>query len=176
MLYRDISKLILTAYSNYLLAITVAFVIGMDQLTKHMVSSTMNPYESWPRTGFIRITNSSNTGTAFGLLQDQTAFLILASVFAIGFLYYFYRTQALNNRMLRLAIGLQLGGAVGNLIDRVRLGAVVDFVDVGPWPIFNLADSSIVCGIAILITVILLKRKEPQPLTDSPESANKDTT
>ena len=130
----------------------------------------MHPYESWPKTGFLRITNSSNTGTAFGLLQDQTAFLIVASVFAIGFLYYFYRTQALNNHLFKLAIGLQLGGALGNLIDRVRLGAVVDFVDVGPWPIFNIADSSIVSGIVILIAVILLKKNERQPESNSPEA------
>ena len=75
-------------------------------------------------------------------------------MFAIGFLFYFYRTRALSYPMLRLAIGLQLGGAVGNLIDRLRHGAVVDFIDVGPWPTFNVADSSIVVGILLLAVML----------------------
>jgi signal peptidase II len=99
--------------------------------------------------------------------------LIVASAFAIGFLVYFYRTHAMPRRLLRFAIGLQLGGAFGNLFDRVRDGAVVDFIDVGPWPIFNLADSSIVVGMAILIGVLVLadegSEKELRPLQSADE-------
>ena len=65
---------------------------------------------------------------------------------------------ALPSRLLRLAIGLQLGGAFGNLIDRVRVGAVVDFIDVGRWPVFNLADSCVVVGITLLAATVLLDR------------------
>lgn len=155
-------------YRDSLLPATVVAVIVLDQLTKGVVRSAMDLRESWPDTGFLRITHGANTGTAFGLLPDQTTLLIVASFFAIGFLYYFYRTQALSSRLLRLAIGLQLGGAIGNLIDRVRLGAVVDFIDVGPWPIFNLADSAIVSGIAILIGVMLF-RSDFKPVPKSPD-------
>ena len=151
-------------YRDRLLSSTLLAVILFDQLTKYVVKNNLALRESWPDTGFVRLTHGTNTGTAFGLLPDQTLFLIVASIFAIAFLYYFYKTHTLSSRLLRLAIGLQLGGAVGNLIDRVRLGAVVDFIDVGPWPIFNVADSSIVTGIAILIGVMLFRADtRPEP-------------
>ncbi len=88
---------------------------------------------------------------------------IVASVIAIGFLIYFYRTYSPPSTLLRLAIGLQLGGAIGNLTDRLRLGAVVDFVDVGPWPIFNVADSSIVLGMALLVMILSSGKTRPDP-------------
>ena len=84
------------------------------------------------------------------------------SLVAIGFLFYFYRAHAMPSLVLRFAIGLQLGGAFGNLIDRVLNGKVVDFIDVGPWPIFNLADSSIVVGIFILMAVFLLTKESTE--------------
>ena len=139
-----------------LLIFTVIAVLGLDQFTKYLVRTTFSPGESWPTDGWVRITYGLNSGTAFGLFANQTVVLIVASVVAIGFLYYFYRTQAQPKVLLRFAIGLQLGGAFGNLLDRIVNGVVVDFIDVGPWPIFNLADSSIVVGIAILLGVILL--------------------
>ncbi len=137
-----------------LLISVVAGVFLLDQTSKYLVTRNLSPYESWPESGLVRIVHGSNTGTAFGLFPDQTTALIVASVFAIGFLFYFYRTQALPSRLLRLAIGLQLGGAFGNLLDRIDDGAVVDFIDVGWWPVFNVADSSITIGIAILIGAI----------------------
>ena len=88
------------------------------------------------------------------LKSEQVHFQFLRVVLsfgAIAFLIYFYRSYALSNPFLRLAIALLLGGAIGNLIDRIRLGAVIDFVDVGPWPIFNIADSAITVGIAIIV-------------------------
>ena len=150
-------------YRDKLLLLTIAVVFAADQLTKLLVNRYLALYESWPSEGFVRLTHGLNTGTAFGLLPNQTTVLIVASLLAIGFLYYFYRTQALPMRVLRLGIGLQLGGAFGNLIDRLRNGAVVDFIDVGPWPIFNLADSSIVIGIAIIVGVTMLTKDESRP-------------
>ncbi|MBI4305742.1 MAG: signal peptidase II, partial [Chloroflexi bacterium] len=81
--------------------------------------------------------------------QDQAMILTVISFIAVAAIIWFYR-NAISSPLLRAALGLQLGGAFGNLLDRLRLGYVVDFIDVGPWPIFNLADSSIVVGIAIL--------------------------
>ena len=141
---------------DWILFATIAAVFVADQLTKFAIKGTLRLGESWPAEGLIRITHGSNTGTAFGLLPNQTLFLIFASIIAIGFLVYFYRAYALPRPILRLAIGLQLGGAFGNLFDRVAFGAVTDFIDVGWWPIFNIADSSICVGMATLIIVLLL--------------------
>lgn len=146
----------LSWYKDPVLLLTIPVVLTLDQLTKYVVSNNLRLGESWPREGFVRITHGLNTGTAFGLLPNQTVLLIVASFIAIGFLVYFYRSHALPSPLLRLAIGLQLGGAFGNLIDRLRTGAVVDFIDIGPWPIFNIADSSIVTGMTVLITMLLL--------------------
>lgn len=135
-----------------------AFVL--DQVTKRAIVSFMSLGESWPREGFLRITYGTNSGTAFGLFPNHTTPLIIVSLVAIGFLVYLYRTHALPSMVLRTAIGLQLGGAFGNLVDRVSNGEVVDFIDVGPWPIFNIADSSIVVGVFILMATFLFA-KEP---------------
>jgi signal peptidase II len=146
-------------------AVVGAFVL--DQVSKRIVTSTLSLHESWPSSGFFRITHGTNSGTAFGLLPNQTTLLIVASLVAIGFLVYFYRTHAMPSMILRFAIGLQLGGAFGNLIDRVFAGKVVDFIDVGPWPIFNLADSSIVVGIFILMTTFMFtKDPDSEPSDD----------
>ena len=145
-------------YWDRLLFGTILAVFLTDQVSKTIIKATLKPHESWPEEGILRITYGTNTGAAFGLFPDQTLVLVLASFFAIGFLYYFYRSHASPSGLLRFAIGLQLGGALGNFIDRIRAGQVVDFIDVGPWPIFNLADSSIVVGIALLIGSTVLRK------------------
>ena len=152
-----------TWYRDWLLLSTVPTVLFLDQISKLIIKSTLVLGESWPAEGFFRITYGTNTGTAFGLFPNQTLFLIIASFIAIGFLVYFYRTHAQPRPLLRVAIGLQLGGALGNLLDRIVYGSVVDFIDVGWWPIFNLADSSIVVGMAILIGVLVLFDKGSKP-------------
>ena len=147
---------------DWILVVTIVAVFVADQLTKFVIKGTLRLGESWPSEGFVRITHGANTGTAFGLLPNQTLFLIFASIIAIGFLVYFYRAYAMPRPILRLAIGLQLGGAFGNLLDRVAFGAVTDFIDVGWWPIFNIADSSICIGMATLIIVLLLFDRRPE--------------
>ena len=142
--------------SDRLLLPTVALVVAMDQISKLLVRANLEHGQSWPSEGVLRLTHGTNTGSAFGLFPNQTAALVVASVIAIGFLAYFYRAHALPRPLLRFAIALQLGGALGNLIDRVRAGAVVDFIDLGWWPVFNLADSAIVVGIALLLSVLIL--------------------
>ena len=147
-------------YRDWVLLLTIPAVLAIDQLSKYLVRTNLYLGESWPSEGPLRLTHGTNTGTAFGLFPNQTFILVLASFIAIGFLIYFYRTHAMPRPLLRFAIGLQLGGAFGNLIDRLRVGAVVDFIDVGPWPIFNLADSSIVVGMALLVGVLLFAKSE----------------
>lgn len=158
-------------YKDWILLLTVPSVLAIDQFTKMLVKANLNIGESWPREGFVRLTHGTNTGTAFGLFPNATLLLIIASIVAIGFLVYFYRAHALPRPILRVAIGLQLGGAFGNLLDRVTVGAVTDFIDIGWWPIFNIADSSIVVGMTILVGVLLLfdndKKKDSDKPTDS---------
>ena len=157
---------------------TVIGAFVLDQVSKRIITSWLQLGESWPSEGFFRITYGTNSGTAFGLFPNHTTLLIVVSLVAIGFLFYFYRAHAMPSLLLRFAIGLQLGGAFGNLIDRVLNGKVVDFIDVGPWPIFNLADSSIVVGIFILMAVFLLTKEsteERQTAPATPENESQDT-
>lgn len=147
---------------------TVIGAFVLDQVSKRIITSWLDLGESWPSEGFFRITYGTNSGTAFGLFPNHTTLLIVVSLVAIGFLFYFYRAHAMPSLLLRFAIGLQLGGAFGNLIDRVLNGKVVDFIDVGPWPIFNLADSSIVVGIFILMAVFLLTKESSEERQSAP--------
>ncbi len=151
-------------------------VFGFDQLTKYLITSNMVIGQSIPAHGFLRITYTYNTGALFGLFPNQTFILVIASFLGIGFLLFYYHIHPFPGIFLRLSLGLQLGGAFGNLIDRVLLGHVTDFIDVGPWPVFNIADSSIVVGLAI-IGYIVLVTKEEQGNSESAEeeSASIDT-
>ena len=149
------------------LAIMGAVLIA-DQLTKQLVVLTMSPGQSVPNSGLFRFTHLINTGSAFGFFPNQTLFLIIASFVGIGVLLVFYRTHPVNSTLLHISLGLQLGGATGNLVDRVRLGYVVDFIDVGAWPVFNLADSAIVVGLLGLLWALASTRDrgtpEPEPM------------
>ena len=158
-------------YRDLVLLLTVPAVLSIDQLSKFIVRENLRLGESWPSDGLFRLTHGTNTGSAFGLFQNQTLILIIASVFAIGFLVYFYRAHAMPRRLLRFAIAMQMGGALGNLIDRLSTGAVVDFIDVGRWPIFNLADSSIVIGLMLLGWVLLYSNADRSSATDSESGA-----
>ena len=148
-----------------LVSVAVVTLVS-DQVTKYLIRDTLAIGESWPREGFFRITHGTNTGTAFGLFQDQTLWLTIASVFAIGFIIYFYRAHGGQTWLSGLNVGLLLGGAFGNLIDRVVAGRVTDFIDVGPWPIFNIADSAVVVGITLLIANMILFENGERDVAD----------
>ena len=132
---------------------TAVFVA--DQISKHLVRTNLEYGQSIPYEGFFRIIHVYNSGAAFGLFQDLTIPLIIASLVGIGVLLLVYRNSSNPSLLLRLSLGLQVGGAGGNLLDRVRLGHVTDFFDVGSWPVFNVADASIVVGIVMLAWVLL---------------------
>lgn len=146
-----------------LIILAIVFVFSLDQITKAVVRHSLLVGESFPSEGVFRITRTFNTGSAFGFFADQTLFLILASIVGIGILLLVYRTHGFASSPLRLSLGMQLGGALGNLVDRVRMGRVTDFLDLGFWPVFNIADASIVLGIAILVILILFGRREVKP-------------
>jgi len=132
-------------------------VIAADQYTKHLVRSNLALYEEWDRhLGPIRIVNVVNSGAAFGILQGQTPFLIVTSILGLGAIVLYYLYPPMDHGIIRIALGMQLGGAIGNLIDRVRLGEVTDFIDVGRFPTFNVADSSISISIAVVLAFFVL--------------------
>lgn len=137
--------------------VLAAFIIVLDQVTKQVVRSNLALGESWPeRDWVLRITHVTNSGAAFGILQGQTPFLIVTTFLGLAaiLLYYFY--PPMEHGFLRFILGLQLGGALGNLIDRVRLGEVTDFIDFRFWPAFNVADSSISIGVVGVLLFFVL--------------------
>src|SRR5690606_36683230 len=98
-----------------------------------------------------------NTGASFGFFQGQSNLLTVLALGAIAFLATYYFRKARNDALVALALGLQLGGALGNVIDRLRYGYVVDFIDFPRFPTFNVADSSITVGVALLMYALLFR-------------------
>lgn len=148
-----------------LLAGVVLLTIALDQATKAYVAAHLAPYDSWMPLKAIepvfRFTHVHNTGAAFGIFPGGGgAFLIIALVVSTAIIY-FYRQLIGPQILVRLALGLQMGGALGNVIDRLRQGYVVDFFHVEFWPVFNVADSAIVVGVLLLaIEMWRLDRRE----------------
>ncbi len=139
----------------FILVIATA-VIALDQMTKHMVTTWMEYGQSIPEQGWFRLTYTTNTGGAFSLFANQGFLLGIAAVLGIVILALYLRYLPLESRVLRVGLALDLGGAIGNLIDRFRLGGeVVDFIDVGAWPVFNVADSAITVGTVLIVYYLL---------------------
>src|SRR3989454_8025163 len=142
-----------------LVAGIAVLVFALDRITKLWVEENIPLYESRQIVGdYVRIVHAQNTGAAFGLLPERTTLLSVLSVVAVLAIVYYYRRIASNSALVSATLGMQLGGAFGNLLDRVTQGYVVDFVDVGLGDIrfwaFNVADSSIVVGIFV-VTIAL---------------------
>jgi signal peptidase II len=137
------------------LAAVVAAAVAGDQLTKHVVTSRLALGESSKVVGPLSIHRVENSGIAFGFFTSATGVVIaLTSIAVVWMLVYFARSGA-RHPAIPAGLGLLIGGSISNLVDRVRLGHVTDFVDFGWWPAFNLADSFIVIGVVILIVALL---------------------
>ena len=148
-----------------------AAVLVLDQVTKTIVRSSLERGESWPDADWpVRIRYITNTGAAFGILQDQTIFLVVMAFLGIAAIYLYYRFPPFDHWVVPIAIGMLLGGAAGNLLDRVRLGEVTDFIDFPRFPAFNVADSSINVGIATIIIGYLLLAPKSSPAEPSRSS------
>jgi signal peptidase II len=154
-----------------LVAGIAVLVFALDRVTKIWVQQNVPLYEGRNVVGeYVRIVHTQNTGAAFGLLPERTTLLSVLSVLAVLAIVYYYRQFANSSPVVTATLGMQLGGAFGNLLDRVTQGYVVDFIDVGlvPGPrfwAFNVADSSIVLGI-LLVTLLLWReerRSAPRP-------------
>ncbi len=155
----------------------LAFIIfGLDQITKFWVLQNIpygHSWKFWPDFAeIIQFTYIRNTGAAFGLFpQMGTVLLIIAIIVVLGIVF-FHRLLPVETIWVRLSLGLQLGGASGNLLDRIIHGFVVDFIDISIFPIFNIADASIVCGVAILAYLLW---NEDQPAKDSEITSEPET-
>ena len=135
-------------------------VLVLDQLTKAWLTSTLSPGEVMSVIGdYVRLVFSQNSGALFGLFRDNALLFGVVSIFVIG-LIVVYQRQVGSSLYLSIALGLLLGGALGNVTDRLRLGYVVDFVDIGigdlRWYTFNVADAAISLSIVLLIGAALI--------------------
>jgi signal peptidase II len=151
-------------------------IILLDQITKAIVRSTLLQGEVWSPWPWLmpyaRIVHWYNTGVAFGLLQGQNLiFTILAVIIAAAIVYYFPKFSE-EDWPLRLALALQFGGAIGNLIDRITLGHVTDFISVGNFAVFNIADASITIGVGVMILGIWWKDKQESKHTNQLKNSN----
>jgi len=143
-----------------ILLLALAIVL-IDQLSKFYIQAHMMPNMSIPVIQDVfHITYILNPGAAFGLFEHQTIVFVIIAILMIAAVIYFYPQIPRQYRLLRFGIGLLVGGAIGNVIDRIKTGYVVDFFDFRIWPIFNVADMGIVCGVGCIIFTILYLYKE----------------
>ena len=149
-------------------------IVVLDQITKAIIRGTLDVGEAWPENWPVRLKHVTNTGAAFSSLEDQTTFLIVMALFGLAAIYLYYRNPPFNHWIASAAIGLMLGGAIGNLIDRIRAGEVTDFVDVFGFPKFNVADSSISVGVTVIILGYLLFGEHRQSPRNADENAPAD--
>ena len=131
-------------------------IFALDQVSKGLVAAALDVGQSFPEDGWVKITHVTNTGAAFGLFRGQSAMLTFTAGIAIVALLFYFSQPGHRRSLFQLALALLLGGAAGNLTDRLRLGYVVDFIDLPRWPEFNIADSSIVIGITLLALLLAL--------------------
>ena len=137
-----------------------AFVFVLDRLTKIIVVNNIFLGQSIKIIpNIFYLTLILNNGAAFGLLKNNNPLFVSVSVFVIAFIVAYVWSHGKKYGTLPLALGLILGGALGNLFDRVRFGHVIDFLDCRIWPVFNIADSSITIGIIILVYNMLTRKK-----------------
>jgi signal peptidase II len=144
-----------------LAAIALA-AVAADQLTKHIVTSQLKLDDAVHVLGPFWIHHVRNSGIAFGFFSQATAVVIVLTGLAVLWMLVFFGRSGSRHPILPVALGLVIGGSTSNLLDRVRLGYVTDFLDLRWWPAFNLADSFIVAGVLILLATLALAEREPR--------------
>ena len=163
--------------TSWIILIVAGLVVALDQGSKYLVTQSLPVGGVWSPfpgpTPFFQIVYTYNTGATFGLFKDYGPVFILIALVIVGALILYARRLRPDQWLMCVALGLMLGGAIGNLIDRIRLGHVIDFIDVGVgttrWYTSNLSDVSLVLGV-ILLGVALLReelRHKPAPPSDS---------
>lgn len=161
-----------------MLIIPASVIVLLDQWTKWLVSTNLDYGEMWAPWHWLlpyaRIVHFSNTGSAFGMFQRfGSVFMILAILVSLFILYYFPQVDR-RDWIIRLALTLQLGGAVGNLVDRLRQGYVTDFISVGTFAVWNVADACISVGTVVLLIGIYFhdKREQQTALVESEKTGD----
>ena len=158
----------MTKYRKYYIPFLIFIFFMIDQFTKEVVIRNLKVGYSIPESGFFRFTHVRNFGSAFSIINDANLFLMIVGIFAIIFISYFLIFYTKESNLLQIAISLQLSGAFGNIVDRIRLGSVTDFIDVGPWPVFNIADSCIsVCMFLLILHIIISWKNEKKVNEDN---------
>lgn len=165
-------------------ALACVSALILDQIAKWIVLETLGPggtrdaIEIIP--GALRFHFVRNTGSAFGLFQGNSDILRVLAIVAVVILVIYYLRSASRDWVMALAMGLQVGGALGNIVDRFRHGYVVDFINVPRFPIFNTADSAITVGVVLLMYALLFRDSMPdtsaarRPRVDQPRAAGDD--
>ncbi len=155
-------------------------VIALDQWTKWLVRENLPFQGTWlpERLGWLspyaRIVHWYNSGAAFGMFQDGNLIFTVLAFLVIGAIIYYYPRVETEDWTLKLAMGLQLSGAAGNLIDRLIMGKVTDFISVGTFPVFNVADSSITVGVIVLLLGVWIKERNDKKKINKQVSEGKD--
>jgi signal peptidase II len=160
---------------TYVIAATILLI---DLVTKLIIESNLAISESYVPfesiAAFFKITYVSNTGAAFGIFPTgSNVIMVITVVVAIVIAVYNQKLPA-NHSLFRVALGMQLGGAMGNFLSRVRIGHVTDFLDFGPWPVSNVADISIVLGV-VLLGYLMIFEKEEDSKSDEETTSNDNT-
>ena len=164
---------------DYLILFSVAgVVIALDQWTKWLVRENIEYGGEWlPEwlswlSPYARVVHWYNSGAAFGMFQDGNLIFMSLAFIVIGAIIYYYPLVENEDWYLKMAMGFQLAGASGNLLDRLQMGKVTDFISVGTFPVFNVADASISIGVAILLLGVWIKERNEKKKTIDQLSVN----
>lgn len=150
---------------NALLIGLASLIVFLDQLTKVLVRENLAIGETWMPWKWLepyaRIVHWQNTGAAFGIFQNSNLILMILSIIvSIAIVIYYQKVQP-EETLMRIAFSMQFGGALGNLVDRIKIGHVTDFISVGTFPVFNIADACVTVGVSLLVlSVLIAERKE----------------
>ena len=164
----------------WLFVIIAGSIITLDQITKTIVRNNIPFGGSWMPWEWLepvfRFVHWENTGAAFGLFQGGgIVFAILAVIISV-FIIYYYPQIPENEKLMRVALSMQFAGAIGNLVDRVFRGPVTDFISVGDFPVFNIADSSITVGVGLLLLTFWLSERKERTLEENSITAAGDVS
>lgn len=162
-------------FRDYLVLFLLAgSIVALDQWTKNLVRTTIPFGQSWVPwdwlSPYARIVYWHNSGAAFGLGQNLSLMFTILAIFVIIAIIFYYPQIPWHDWPLRVALGMQLGGAIGNLTDRLTIGFVTDFISVGNFPVFNVADSSISVGAAVLIIGMWILDRKQKSTSENLES------
>lgn len=155
-----------------IVAVVAVTIFALDQFIKYLVIQQIGMGNAWqplPGVEWFRIVGSFNTGTACGYFPQASILFTLAPFFILAVVVWFYRSQKQPGWLLSIGVGLIIGGAFGNLVDRLRLGYVVDFVQVANFPIFNVADAAVSTAVVIML-LWSLREDAGSPRSSSPQA------